>query len=79
MSARLIGETLRAARHARGLTQEQLAKRIGVGRTQVTNIEGDRFCPSLHTIQEAAQAMHVSFSYSPKHGWRWRRDTGTAG
>jgi putative transcriptional regulator len=41
-----LGNRLRAAREARGLTQAQLAERIGVSRKTVNTVENGIFVPS---------------------------------
>ena len=67
-----IGEAMRAARLARGLTQAELSERLGVGRTQLVNVERGRFTPSLFTLQEVADACRVRFACGDAR-WSWRR------
>ena len=43
-----LGETLRSAREARGLTQDQLATRIGASVTSIKNWETNRRLPRSH-------------------------------
>lgn len=66
---RTIGEVIREAREWRGLTQGELAAQMGVGRTQVVNIESGRFWPSVQSLEEAADALRVSFLYRSNRGW----------
>lgn len=68
-----IGVAVREARIRRGLTQVELAKQLGCGRTQLTNVENGRYAPSLFTIQEVAAATRMLFTYSHERGWRIRR------
>ena len=66
---RTIGEVIREARKRRGLTQGELAAQMGVGRTQVVNIESGRFRPSVQSLEEAADALRVSLLYRSNRGW----------
>ena len=45
-------EKLRQLRKDKNLTQEQLAKKIGISRTYYTNIEKGRYIPSLITANK---------------------------
>lgn len=45
-------EKLRQLRKDKNLTQEQLAKKIGISRTYYTNIEKGRYIPSLVTANK---------------------------
>ena len=50
---------LRELREAAGLTQAQLAERIGVGQRQVSKIENGAISPSLGSIRALARALQV--------------------
>lgn len=50
---------MRAARRARGLTQDRLAKQVGVTRQFINNIEAGRKRPSLRTAGRIAAALAV--------------------
>lgn len=54
-----FGEALRAWRHAAGLTQAELARRIGQHQVSVANVEGGRRAPSLETISRWLEACGV--------------------
>ena len=66
---RTVGEVIREARERRGMTQGELASQMGIGRTQVVNIETGRFQPSLESLEEAADVLRVSFLYRSNRGW----------
>lgn len=55
----LIGQNLRALRRQCGLTQEELARRAQVSRSQLRNIEYGKGNPTLNTLQLLADALHV--------------------
>ena len=51
------GAKLRAARLAAGLTQTELASRLGWNQSTVANLEADRKGMSLDRLDEVAQAI----------------------
>lgn len=59
MKSFLIGESIRKARQAKELTQEQLGELMGVKRAQVCRIEKGRNL-SLSTIARAFKAMGIN-------------------
>ena len=54
-----FGESLRRMRMRKGLTQQQLASRLKVDRTSVTNWETGRHMPDVATISLLADALGV--------------------
>ena len=54
-----VGQRVRDARVARGVTQEWLAKRIGFKRTSITNVESGTQKLLVHTLVEIARALEV--------------------
>jgi transcriptional regulator with XRE-family HTH domain len=52
-----FGSELRAARDGSDLTQEQVAGRVGLTRTSITNIEAGRQQVSLHQLYQLAAAV----------------------
>jgi transcriptional regulator with XRE-family HTH domain len=64
MAPRKLGMRIKRLRVAKGLTQEQLAKKVGVSRVHVANLEStDRAAhhrtPSLATLEKLAKALGV--------------------
>lgn len=58
-----IGERLRALREAQGLTQRELAQRVGVVASLISMIEsGARPNPEYSTIKRLARALKVPLS-----------------
>ena len=55
-----IAMTLRAARAAKGVTQEELAGRLDMATESISHIERAVTAPSLKTIAAAAEALDVS-------------------
>lgn len=58
-----IGQRVRYIREAVGMSQADLAKRIGMERTTVVNFENGHQRCMLHTIEAMARALNTT----PKH------------
>src|SRR5260370_20119947 len=57
---RKVGERIRAKRQERGLSQEGLAKDIGLKRQSLSNIEKGRQNILLHTFCDIAETLNTS-------------------
>jgi XRE family transcriptional regulator, regulator of sulfur utilization len=57
MSPKRLGITIKRLRERRGLTQEALAKKAGVHRVYVAQIEAQTKVPSLPTLEKLAKAL----------------------
>ena len=57
---RQIGENIRNGRIRRKLSQDTLAKLVGLTRTSLTNIESGRQHPPLHTFCDIAGQLQVN-------------------
>jgi transcriptional regulator with XRE-family HTH domain len=57
---RIVGDNVRAARLAAGMTQEQLAARSGYSQQYLNQIEKGTRNPTIVAIYEIGQAMGVS-------------------
>ena len=57
-----VGRRIRDARHRQvpRLTQDALAKMVGLTRTSITNVEHGRQKCLLHTLADIATALHVA-------------------
>lgn len=62
-SKRFRGERLRDAREKRGLSQEELAARIGAAQTQITRYEKNNSQPSQAVLIRLAETLEVSTDY----------------
>jgi transcriptional regulator with XRE-family HTH domain len=54
-----FGRAVRQLRHERGMTQAELAARLSLGRTSITNLEKGRQSPPLSLLPEIAGALGV--------------------
>lgn len=52
-----IGEKIKKAREAEGITQDDLAKAVGCCRLQITKLERDIEWPSIFLLQQIAQTL----------------------
>jgi len=59
---RKLGENIRKCRTQRKLSQDELAKLVGLNRTSMTNIEKGRQHPPLHTLCEIVEHLKVDIS-----------------
>ena len=55
-----IGERIREARTAKGLTQEQLAQQLGVSNKTISKWENGKCMPDYSIIQRLCDVIHVS-------------------
>lgn len=58
-----LGKRIREVRLKRGYTQEYLAKKLGMGRSNFGHIENDRVTPSSEVVQKIADILNVSTDY----------------
>ena len=59
MKKQSIIAQLRALRRQRGLTQKELAEKIGQTQQRVAEIESGEFSPSLETLKPILQALRA--------------------
>lgn len=57
---RLVGQNVRRARLARGLTQEKLAETTGRTQQYISGLEAGRRNPTVITLFEFAEALGVT-------------------
>ncbi|HQU08278.1 MAG: DNA-binding protein [Parcubacteria group bacterium 21-54-25] len=55
-----LGKNLKRIRTARGITQGDIVRTLGVSRSFVSNIENGKTNPTLATIAKIARAVGVS-------------------
>jgi transcriptional regulator with XRE-family HTH domain len=74
MNMNSMGERIRQAREAAGMTQQELADRVGLSRSTVGGIERDLISPRLETVQRMATVLRCITAYLlyGKRGW-WAR------
>lgn len=63
---------LAAARRAAGLTQADLAARLGTTQSAIARLEGGGAAPSITTLSRLADALGIQFEIRPRSGMRVR-------
>jgi transcriptional regulator with XRE-family HTH domain len=58
-----LGAGLRRQRRARGLTMDELARRVGVDKAHLSRIENNLRSPSVSMLAQLAEALGVSMGY----------------
>lgn len=61
-----ISDQIKAARKAKGWTQEQLANAIDSYKANICEIEHGEYMPKYQTLQKLATALNVTFIIQPK-------------
>ena len=74
-----IGYLLLKARASAGLTQEQLAERIGTSQPTVARWEGGKQLPSLRSLIRIAEATGFQLTLALRSSARSERETLTIG
>jgi DNA-binding XRE family transcriptional regulator/ActR/RegA family two-component response regulator len=67
VSAREIGQKIKEHRQSKKLTQEELASKTGIKRTNIARIEAGKHSPSLETLERIAQAFNMPVVYFIAH------------
>lgn len=57
----ILHNCLKAVRAKKGLSQEDLARRVGVSRNTISSIETEKFCPTAKLALVLCIALGVSF------------------
>ena len=58
-----VGEVLRNARKKAGLTQLELANKVGVTRAYYADVERGRYTPSLKVLSKLAEALCIDLNF----------------
>ena len=61
--AKEIGKKIKILRKVRGLTQDQLAEKLEVGRATISNYEIGRREPRLNELERIAKVLGVGLDY----------------
>ncbi len=72
-----MAQAVRGIRHARGLSQRQLATRMEVPRTYISKIENGKAMPTLSSLERLASALEASIG-DLLRGGATRRDEALA-
>ena len=56
---KLLGKRIKDARKAKGLTQDQLAKMLGIGTSNISYMETGKFAPSIENFEKLVEILGV--------------------
>lgn len=56
---KLLGKRIRELRKARGITQEELAEKLGIGTPNISYIENGKFAPSIENFEKLVAIFEV--------------------
>ena len=65
-----LGQRIKFIREMLGITQVKLAKKIGITRTSLTNVEAGRQRVLLHSVLLYARALHTQPEHLLKGIWK---------
>lgn len=58
-----IGEEIKKNRNAKGMTQDELSEKIGISRNYVSDLENDRYMPSVKTLSKIAVVLQMDLNF----------------
>ncbi|WP_341279362.1 helix-turn-helix domain-containing protein [Paenibacillus sp. FSL H8-0537] len=58
-----MGARIKQLRTQRGLTQQEIAEQLGMGRSNFGHIENDRVVPTSEDLQKIADILHTTADY----------------
>jgi transcriptional regulator with XRE-family HTH domain len=58
-----IGEEIKKNRNAKGFTQDELAEKIGISRNYISDLENNRYAPSVKTLSKIAVALQMDLNF----------------
>jgi transcriptional regulator with XRE-family HTH domain len=62
-----LGRLLRLMREQKGLTQKDLAERLGLRQRQISDLERSAMDPRFSTVQDVARALELEVVLLPRH------------
>lgn len=58
-----IGEEIKKNRNAKGFTQDELAEKIGISRNYISDLENNRYVPSVKTLIKIAVVLQMDLNF----------------
>lgn len=58
-----IGGKIRSQRNKYNLTQDELADKIGISRNYISDLENDRYVPSVKTLSRIASVLKMDLNF----------------
>lgn len=63
MAHQRVGNQIQKLRKKAGLTQAELARKVGVARVSIVSIESGRFLPTIETALRISHALNCSLEH----------------
>ena len=76
MEGKTVGEIIRQARKATGLTQEEVSEKLGLSRSVIAKYETGAISPTIDRLIEIMDAIGVQFNISIQTETTKRHHTG---
>jgi immF control region 10 kDa protein len=58
-----IGDKIKAKRREGGLTQSELADKVGISRNYISDLENGRYIPSVKTLSKIASVLGIDLNF----------------
>lgn len=58
-----IGENIRLNRDKVGMTQDELAEKAGISRNYISDLENNRYIPSVKTLSKIAKVLNMNLDF----------------
>jgi transcriptional regulator with XRE-family HTH domain len=58
-----VGKTIREIRKKQRMTMKEVAEKIGVSESLISQIENDKISPSIDTLLKIAEVLNIDFDY----------------
>lgn len=59
----MIGDQIRTKRKSLGLTQQELAEKVGLSRNYISELENNRYIPSVLTLTKLARVLKMNLNF----------------
>lgn len=57
-----LGQAIKQARENKNLTQEELSNAVGISRSYISDVEHDRYKPSVDTLVELSRVLDLDLN-----------------
>lgn len=58
-----IGDKIKQERREGGLTQSELAEKVGISRNYISDLENNRYVPSVKTLSKIASVLRIDLNF----------------
>lgn len=58
-----IGDKIKEKRCEHGFTQDELANKVGISRNYISDLENDRYIPSVRTLSKISSVLQIDLNF----------------